>query len=638
MTPTMQEIHENVFQMLYKRHLEDNDFCFTLRQRNRGGRMDNGYWFHGTDTYLAVSCWTGFDNVNNTPNIFFSVNITNNNRIVCYVSFSCQSGERPELADFFEKLAKVKNIGLDRSSARDRKTKRPKFINLWNKEIKTDPDEDYKLALIWFLDMFKPNIDVFLSLNNKDGITPIPNDEAFNSNLKKVLEIRKNQHTIKQISSAPIRLDSLELKNIGHFHHCQLSFNSAVTCLVGANGIGKTSILRAIALGLAGVENTVIDKMDISIQRMLRIEKEDNPVKEEGSIDLYYKMDQPYHNKIVWVDRGEMDSDGFLYTTIINDSESDFNSVYQGVYFRNTLVIGFPQNSYSDENYLKRERQSAKLGTDKPKIYDVDKLIQNLPDNRINQLKEWLDSYVRPGVPITVEEKNKAKSIKSKIIHFLKKVTLDNSLDLEYIGHGENAQLFAYTSQAPQGIPFELLSQGYNNLMGWVSRFMIRMAEVDQVAQSAIVLIDEIDTYLHPQWQRAILPALVEAFPNTQFVLTTHSPYVLGTLAAEQMTVYQIRKSENSMVIRQVSEPNLYGYDLNWLSQDEEIFDTPSRSAQHIYDAIRRHIAAGDGDNLNLAESGINELISKGVSPHEPELLRLQQALKTRKILYSKLK
>jgi predicted ATP-binding protein involved in virulence len=50
--------------------------------------------------------------------------------------------------------------------------------------------------------------------------------------------------------------------------------------------------------------------------------------------------------------------------------------------------------------------------------------------------------------------------------------------------------------------------------------------------QPAIILVDEIDTYLHPKWQRTILNTLVKNFPNTQFIVTTHSPFVANYLEA----------------------------------------------------------------------------------------------------------
>jgi predicted ATP-binding protein involved in virulence len=52
-----------------------------------------------------------------------------------------------------------------------------------------------------------------------------------------------------------------------------------------------------------------------------------------------------------------------------------------------------------------------------------------------------------------------------------------------------------------------------------------------------VVLIDEVDLHLHPGWQQQILPSLRSTFPGVQFVVTTHSPQVLSTVAAEHVRV-----------------------------------------------------------------------------------------------------
>ena len=54
-----------------------------------------------------------------------------------------------------------------------------------------------------------------------------------------------------------------------------------------------------------------------------------------------------------------------------------------------------------------------------------------------------------------------------------------------------------------------------------------------------IVLIDEVDQHLHPGWQQRILQAIRRAFPNIQFIVTTHSPEVLSTVDSPQIRILQ---------------------------------------------------------------------------------------------------
>lgn len=54
-----------------------------------------------------------------------------------------------------------------------------------------------------------------------------------------------------------------------------------------------------------------------------------------------------------------------------------------------------------------------------------------------------------------------------------------------------------------------------------------------------IILIDEVDLHLHPAWQKQILHDLTEIFPNVQFVVSTHAPEVINSVAREQVIVLE---------------------------------------------------------------------------------------------------
>ncbi len=79
------------------------------------------------------------------------------------------------------------------------------------------------------------------------------------------------------------------------------------------------------------------------------------------------------------------------------------------------------------------------------------------------------------------------------------------------------------------------LSDGYKTLLGMVIDLSARMAMAnphleDPLAAEAIVMIDELDLHLHPQWQQRITGDLLRAFPNTQFIISTHSPYIVESI------------------------------------------------------------------------------------------------------------
>ncbi|MFM2291268.1 MAG: hypothetical protein RIS29_1081 [Bacteroidota bacterium] len=78
------------------------------------------------------------------------------------------------------------------------------------------------------------------------------------------------------------------------------------------------------------------------------------------------------------------------------------------------------------------------------------------------------------------------------------------------------------------------LSDGYSAIIDIVADLILKMQEQNSLnreyLKSGLVIIDEIETHLHLELQRLILPMLTRIFPNIQFVVTTHSPFILNSL------------------------------------------------------------------------------------------------------------
>lgn len=96
---------------------------------------------------------------------------------------------------------------------------------------------------------------------------------------------------------------------------------------------------------------------------------------------------------------------------------------------------------------------------------------------------------------------------------------------------------------------FEDLGFGYQTSLTWLADLCKRMFELYPEAENplheeAVVLVDEIDLHLHPKWQRDLVPTLSKIFPNVQFIVTTHSPHVLQSMA--DVNLYVLRRDETS--------------------------------------------------------------------------------------------
>lgn len=86
-----------------------------------------------------------------------------------------------------------------------------------------------------------------------------------------------------------------------------------------------------------------------------------------------------------------------------------------------------------------------------------------------------------------------------------------------------------------------------------------------------VVLIDEIDLHMHPSWQRKVMGVLKKTFPNIQFIVTTHSPQVLGELN-EDYNIFVLYHQDKCIVGRKYD--SFIGWDSNVLL--EEVMGTPS--------------------------------------------------------------
>ncbi len=89
------------------------------------------------------------------------------------------------------------------------------------------------------------------------------------------------------------------------------------------------------------------------------------------------------------------------------------------------------------------------------------------------------------------------------------------------------------------------LSDGERNMLALVGDLSRRLSILNPGLSNpnegaGVVLIDEIDLHLHPKWQRTVVTSLEQTFPNCQFVVTTHSPQVVGELAAESVMLLPV--------------------------------------------------------------------------------------------------
>jgi len=109
-------------------------------------------------------------------------------------------------------------------------------------------------------------------------------------------------------------------------------------------------------------------------------------------------------------------------------------------------------------------------------------------------------------------------------------------------------------------VPFACLSDGYRAYLGWVADLLYHVCATCPpgkrlVENRGIVMVDEIDLHLHPAWQLTVLGTLARAFPNLQFIATTHSPLIVGSLDRANILVMRPGPSQSARVTRLRASP-----------------------------------------------------------------------------------
>ena len=151
-------------------------------------------------------------------------------------------------------------------------------------------------------------------------------------------------------------------------------------------------------------------------------------------------------------------------------------------------------------------------------------------------------AYAKNEDDLNVEEKIAAWF--ERFENALKVLLDDDSIKLIYDYRNYN---FLIEQNGRNPYSLDELSDGYSAIIGIVADLILRMdrnwllkGELSQYDVEGVVLIDELETHLHVELQRKIFPFLTEFFPRIQFVVTTHSAYILNSIS--NACIYDLEK------------------------------------------------------------------------------------------------
>jgi len=155
----------------------------------------------------------------------------------------------------------------------------------------------------------------------------------------------------------------------------------------------------------------------------------------------------------------------------------------------------------------------------------------------------------------TVEKKRYDQSLR-RITNTIKDIC---DLDVEFVLEREPLNVSLKVDKTT--IDFNVLPDGLKSIISWIADLSLRLDSIpwaneklDIFEQPLILFLDEIDIHLHPRWQRKILPAIQTLLPNSQIFVSTHSPFVVGSV--DDALVYKLpEKGSIEHIVGKPTEP-----------------------------------------------------------------------------------
>lgn len=327
-----------------------------------------------------------------------------------------------------------------------------------------------------------------------------------------------------------MKLNAVSLDNFKCFEHLQMELHPSVNLIVGINGTGKSSVLEALRI-LLGSLFLSVDKYKDKIfspgisnddVRLKNLEQQ-FPVKVSaiGMVDSFDEQNKP--EKIEW-ERSLETRNGT--TRHANAKEMKDVSSRMQLAIRNHSIVDIPLVAYYSTDRFKKEKKDIGVEPDGSRLRGYYNALDPLTN-----IKFFLDLYYTE----TLAELQNGKP--SELLAVVNEA-VRKCLNCESLLFDIKKQELVYTDKLThERVPFHLLSDGVRCTLSMVMELAFRcfilnphLGTKAALGTKGVVLVDEIDLHLHPSWQRHVVNDFCEAFPNIQFVFTTHAPLVIGSL------------------------------------------------------------------------------------------------------------
>lgn len=380
-----------------------------------------------------------------------------------------------------------------------------------------------------------------------------------------------------------------------------------VNLLLGNNGFGKTTLLKAVALACLG---PAVGKSGLYPYRLVRREADTSTAKARprglpfmassyAAIDASFAPHpQDRVGDLPWLlSQVQVQRLGDLEELVWTGHDGEF---WQPIYSEQSDALFFVGYG-ATRRVEQKDRFDASAR--RSRVFARAQRVQSLfeEDHSLVPLTAWLPA---------LQSRNRQR--------FQQVLSLMNELlgpgHVEFHGEREDGE-YLFERQGLK-VPFPALSDGYRAYIGWVGDLLHHMCMTCPPGRAltdhcGIVMVDEIDLHLHPKWQMTALPTLAKALPRIQFIVTSHSPLVVGSLQWQNIITMRSTPRKGTELVRIASPVHGMDADQVLLTDFFGLSTTRAPSAQRSLKTLTLKARDGDQD----AALALLRAMSSGVEP-----------------------
>lgn len=297
--------------------------------------------------------------------------------------------------------------------------------------------------------------------------------------------------------------------------------------MLGENGLGKSTVLRSVALVLAGGE--ALAELVGNPDDWIRLGQD------EGSITVEFSTKREAARTATLKFKRGSGLRGFLQQNAapLGDIDAAIEKAQ-----RNYFVVGYGVTRRASEDTLLGSTGYNRYRTQRAQA--VSTLFSN--NATLVSLKRWaMDAdYRRCEAGLAAVERAFNALLK----------------DVEFVGIDREARELRFKT-VDGVLPLAALSDGYQAMAAWCGDLLFRITETfkdfrDPLKARGLLLIDELDLHLHPIWQRRLVQFLKDTFPNLQVIASTHS--ALTVHQADEGELFVLRRGQGAGAILEAYE------------------------------------------------------------------------------------